>query len=351
MSVPQNLASQLSMSNPSLAPTQLSATRLSAVPQQVTSAPLLSQVKSLSAEPVVEVDIIVKEGDFEVEEVLKHHKYFILKRIFINSESGVVARYIKAFDKNGHVVYIEPDVDGSIMRGEEEAIYQEKNGNIPIPYSYKTGTIKCVETDACGVVFECNGSYCTVRANPTDVNMPMESLYCEAEVASTEVMFDESHVTAYPIVRLSEILENPELVCENIERVSHRILEVTYNLSREALELGRVKLCRLVKFWNKYSHLQDCYLAELKKVKIEIYALKCEYEKKDCLDECQKKCYLEVLYNLYTREHDLNRLIKKNLKVGLMLQELCEFTEDLKHYKKEIYEMKLGVEKNHALLP
>ena len=296
----------------------------------------------------VEIDIIIEEKNRGVEELLMHHRYHILKRIFINSDSGVIARYIKAFDRNGHVVYIEPDVDGSIMRGEEEAVYEEKTGNIPIPYSYKTGTIKCVETGACGVVFECNGSYCTVRANPADVSMPMENFYCEAEMKSTEVMFDESHVTAYPIVRLSEILENPELVCENIVKVSHRIMEVTYRLAREEMEAGRAALCKLVEVWNHYSCVQEKYIEANQHSKLELYGFKCEYEKMKCLDHCQKKCYGEVLYNLYTREHDLNRLIKKNLRVGLLLKELCEYAEDVAHYKHEVLEMKENVEKNHA---
>jgi hypothetical protein len=160
-----------------------------------------------------------------------------------------------------------------------------------------------------------------MRVNNRDHTKPYECTYVEEQV-DVKLLGYNGHIHAHPIVMYSEILENCDLVHRNVDQVSRKLREVTYKLARELLAHGKCHLHELIEQLNHFIWKHEEYLRQLDRVIGELTMFKCQYESMKCLDDCQRKCYNDVIYNLYRKRKMQNKVVKRIAKVGLALEPL-----------------------------
>lgn len=206
-------------------------------PQSTNSFEFFTQASSSPSTPL---------SDQTIEESLLNKSFIPTDRILIQTKEGPFVQYLKVITDRGHTALIELDIDGDIAVSSKNIILhgvlptQPTHINI-IPYSIKAGTFECAGNDVCGIAFECHGEICTLTR--TDDLKPKEATFTIQKLNTASIgtlsnisgILPNDYIRSYPIVRMSEILVNPQLLTENIDLVTKRIQRANYlKCSQEA---------------------------------------------------------------------------------------------------------------------
>lgn len=122
---------------------------------------------------------------------------------------------------------------------------EHRSSTILIPQNIKMGALRCLNDDICGAAFICNGNVCTTerpsqnnkyeivkRSEPQDfvehqfVFKRPESI--ESDVGTVANL--GKSIVAYPIVELSNLLQNPQVYIDRIANINLDIAENTFKL-------------------------------------------------------------------------------------------------------------------------
>lgn len=163
-----------------------------------------------------------------VESQLESKKYTILDRIITNEE-GVQVNYIKAYDANGVIVYILMDSIGNLSVNEDELKPMSLVNESKIRVSDKMAASACAGTGICGVALICNDEICMMVRN-NDGTTSEKSYQSSTPILNT----GESSVS-HIIVRMSEILADPEGTLMRSFEANERIMRAVYHSARETL--------------------------------------------------------------------------------------------------------------------
>jgi hypothetical protein len=174
-----------------------------------------------------------------LENELLHAGYVPLSKIVIqDSEGNRKIQYVKALNKKGQKVFILLDVNGYITTRSTDLILIETNKAQVVPYSLKMGAVDCAGTEVCGIAFECgSSSLCVLSRDPEDLT-PKETNFVFIEqnetalgiIIPTEHIEHTGQIMAYPVIRLSEIRANPNLILENTDLVTRRLRNTSYKI-------------------------------------------------------------------------------------------------------------------------
>jgi hypothetical protein len=169
-----------------------------------------------------------------VESQLEAKKYTILDRIITNEE-GVQVNYIKAYDPNGVIVYILMDSIGSISVNEDELKPMSLINESKIRVSDKMAASTCAGTGICGVALICNDEVCMMVRNNDGTTS--EKSY----QSSTPILNTGDSSIAHIIVRMSEILADPEGTLMRSFEANERVMRATFHSARETLNRAIAK--------------------------------------------------------------------------------------------------------------
>ena len=171
-----------------------------------------------------------------LEEELMKHGYVPLERIMVGDGCSTTSRYIRARNKVGQVVFILVDTEGYIgVRPQDLTMVESKNANV-IPYSIKKGAYDCAQVEVSGVAFDCQNSVCIVTREENNLPRETNFVYAGRRVDATAVVGDD--IISYPVIRLSEIRANPDMVLAGTMAVTSRIQRAAWAASeREMCEL------------------------------------------------------------------------------------------------------------------
>jgi hypothetical protein len=169
---------------------------------------------------------IVNANSVEVQ--LEAKKYTIIDRIITNEE-GVQVNYIKAYDPNGVIVYILMDTIGNLSVSENELRPMSLMNESKIRVSDKMAASTCAGTGICGVALICNDEICMMVRN-NDGTTTEKSYQSSTSIANT----GENSV-AHIIVRMSEILADPEGTLMRSFEANERVMRAAFHSALETL--------------------------------------------------------------------------------------------------------------------
>jgi hypothetical protein len=165
-----------------------------------------------------------------IEKELFKYQYVPLSTIVTKDNKHT---YIKALNKIGQKVYIlieetQQNLDADLT------LIETKTANI-LPYSLKAGAIKMAGMDVSGVAFECDKKgLCVLKSvmNDCDENVKIiESnfTFLEPKVQNAMIVENFGCYLSYPLVTLSEIRINNDLVVASTNMVTKKLRNASYS--------------------------------------------------------------------------------------------------------------------------
>ena len=168
-------------------------------------------------------------ADQNIEKALLERGFISTEKILTKDENGnVVCRFIKARDNLGHALYIELDLTekehmGYLTVCDDDPIISISREASVIPYSLKVGSFEASSSSLFGVGFECDNQVCVMSRKDNSLE-PIETVFSY----SKDMGVQEKHPIPFPIVKLSEILVNPEAVLKNIAGSHARMRNIAF---------------------------------------------------------------------------------------------------------------------------
>lgn len=279
-----------------------------------------------------------------LENELINSGYAPISRIVVASDNGDKrTQYIKAINKNGQKVFVQLDVSGYTSARSTDLTFVESNKATIVPYSIKTGAMNCVGNNTCGVAFECgNDAVCVLSRGADDKNdmQPKEAnyVYVEKHAPSSMVIESEGSTIAYPVVRLSEIRANPDLVLENTNIATRRLRNSSYEALLSDLSNTQKSI---VKLWQEFSHFDQARYNNATKLnasltQLELYndkyneILNSSENKQIVLTDEEKDRYRLIQHNLMIRNDSIVSLLKAMKKVADKHSEMERITKEIR---------------------
>ena len=158
------------------------------------------------------------QGMIENQDILKllaDRGYMPFRTTMVKGNNGNVPKYVKAINDRGNTVYVKIDMDGNVMTQPGDLTTIESKEATSVPLSVKIGAYNCAGLDVCAVALECDDGICMLMKDD-DTNMK-EVMLTKVEKRSEEGIVEGDSPIAYPVVRLSEILENPVMTSKIID--------------------------------------------------------------------------------------------------------------------------------------
>ena len=164
-------------------------------------------------------------ADQTIEKALLERGFISTEKILTKDESGnVVCRFIKARDNLGHALYIELDTNGYMTVCDDDPVISVSREASVIPYSLKVGSFEASSSALFGVGFECDNQVCVMSRKDNSLE-PVETVFSY----SKDMGVQEKHPIPFPIVKLSEVLANPNLVLQNIAGSHARMRNIAFS--------------------------------------------------------------------------------------------------------------------------
>lgn len=174
------------------------------------------------------VPLIVNTIDPLIENELMTYGYVALNSISIQNDKKIeVDRYIKALNKMGQKVYILIDTPHQHIVDADITLIESKKGNM-IPLSLKLGVSQIGSLDVSAMAIECDkNGLCILKhvIDNDDDNLSLIESHFTFNNMSTDLVAIENygcHLT-FPIVKLSEIRANNQLVVEGTDIVTKKL--------------------------------------------------------------------------------------------------------------------------------
>ena len=168
-------------------------------------------------------------ADQNIEKALLERGFISTEKILTKDENGnVVCRFIKARDNLGHALYIELDTSSKDNMGyvtvcDDDPVISVSREASVIPYSLKVGSFEASSSSLFGVGFECDNQVCVMSRKDNSLE-PVETVFSY----SKDMGVQEKHPIPFPIVKLSEVLANPEAVLKNISGSHARMRNIAF---------------------------------------------------------------------------------------------------------------------------
>ncbi len=191
-------------------------------------------------------------ADQTVEKALLERGFIATEKVLTKDEKGnVVCRFIKARDNLGHALYIELDTTekdgmGYLTVSDNDSMMTVSHDASVIPYSLKVGSFEASSSSLFGVGFECDNQVCVMSRKDNSLE-PVETVFSFSRTGTgNDVGVQEKHPIPFPIVKMSEILANPQAVLENIKSSHARMRNIAFNscmkdvavMKKNSAELG-----------------------------------------------------------------------------------------------------------------
>jgi hypothetical protein len=201
-------------------------------------------------------------ADQNIEKALLERGFISTEKILTKDEAGnVMCRFIKARDNLGHALYIELDTSekdgmGYLTVCDEDRVMSISREASVIPYSLKVGSFEASSSSLFGVGFECDNQVCVMSRKDNSLE-PIETVFS----FSNDMGVQEKHPIPFPIVKLSEVLANPQLVLQNIAGSHARMRNIAFSSCVKDVSLMQENagnMCREVeRFANKSKEVAE----------------------------------------------------------------------------------------------
>lgn len=262
--------------------------------------------------------------------------YTIIRTITVENDRGEQSlKYLKGYDSNGIGVYILLDIKDAIsVSSEGRFIVKGYSGESRVLSDTGIAALKRMG-DASGIAFECQDELCMmVRNNNLSIETPVFRVYDPIE--SAKIISLEEGVSAYPLLRVSEILVDPEGTMERTKEVALFIFERNIDIIKsENIEL-LAKLKKLPKVIDTFTVTSR----NLSKKINDQNQLILEKMEENSDDSLRRNVYIrnhlnerifsaqKQIYGLYPKIVEVIREVDAKLKILQTLSDTLESAED-----------------------
>ena len=339
VTLPSVLPNQFSpVTLPSVLPNQFSPVTLPSVsPSQFSPVAISSKLPSLTVQtPVMPVseasnamEFATPSGLVEDQDILKlmvSKGFQPFNVVMVQTPQGNMAKYIKAISSNGNTLYVVIDREGNVMTQPGDLTTVETNNATSIPLSAKIDAYNCAGLDVCAVALECGDGVCMLMRDD-DAKMK-EIMLTKVEKRSDEALVESDSPIGYPVVRLSEILQNPVLVTKIIDTNTRKIRTATMNNYIE-------RLGNTIKSSNDAINNVNMYVQTLDSALVKITGELKQFEKErnqyDILpskNSAEKQKFNKLTYSIRNHNDLLFNLFKISKNIDRYTQIFNEISND-----------------------
>lgn len=271
-----------------------------------------------------------------LEQELLNAGYGPVSKIVVRAPNGDHrTQYIKAINKMGQSVFVLIDEQGYAAARSTDLTLIESNSASVVPYSLKTGAYNCAGKDVCGVAFECGSDNICVMSHGSDDLTPKEAnfVFVEQAAPSAATLESDGSIMSYPVVRLSEIRANPDLVLANTDAVTRRLRNTAY--AAELEELGKLQqsINQLNTNYIEFAQLQTGVAKRLTASLSQLEAYNKGYMANPPATDDAKNRYRLVQFNLTRRNQDIATLLRLVKRVADARIEIDAIAKDIAEMK------------------
>lgn len=307
----------------------------------VVTLPFGSSITSIKT-PVSVVTVEPSLGQRPVEDMLSDKGFIATDKVFIEKDGRTYAKYLKVTTDLGQTAFIELDTEGAVKYHPESRTMIEEDIVTMVPESKVIGAYECsLQGGGCGVAYDCNDEIC-VMARPADsVEVPTTVVLRKATRDVVSAVAVSGVPTAYPVVRLSEALENPLSTKAAIERSTKAIRNAGVQDCKCKYDDIKNSSSNLICALNKNYELMNSYIMGLARDVEQLNNYRCSYMSRCPLSECDKKKYEEVVRLLHRRGEQIVETFK-------LCEALPGMTMRIKGLTSEVDEMTKIISANMA---
>jgi hypothetical protein len=246
-------------------------------------------------------------NDISIEQNLVEKGFIPIDKILVKDDNNnYSAKYIKVATRNGKLALVELDTEGYVATSDKDLLVIESNNAISVPYSTKNLSLDTLSNELAGVAFVCDDNVCILTR--TEEVVPKETFFVSAEKAGKKEGALENSPIPHPVVRYTEILENPECVMKNINTASAELRKRAFELAALQVKESRDSLKELNDEMAKFFRSQEVAAAQLNTSTKQLEELLKGYNSKCIIDANQDK-YTALLYNLRKRHMMADELL------------------------------------------
>jgi hypothetical protein len=193
------------------------------------------------------------------------------------------ARYIKAYNPYGQIVFIYLDEPGDVIDDETCVVIQPSAAAV-VPISMKISASECAKLNVCGIAFDCKGELCTLRRNeekPGQVDELIMTKNCNKEIDIEDM--------PYPIIKMSELKSDPEITLRVSSDTYKRLRNRHYGLIAIQMEETNESIKYFYEAVNDFYKRTTCIVDQLSSTIKQLESHADSYRGLDTMTENNKK--------------------------------------------------------------
>ncbi len=277
----------------------------------------------------------------DIEKALLERGFISLEKILTrNNENVILCQFVKARDNLGHHVYIELDTTckdgfGYLNVSSTDPILEVSTNASVIPYSLKIGTFEATTSNLHGIAFECDGNVCVMSRKDKTLN-PKETVFTVTDDKKFGVQLN--HPVAYPIVKFSEILINPGLVHENIQKSHNLVRNIAFESSMRDVNNMLKNTNALEREIKTFGELSNKISTDLHNTITELENYYSEYMARGITNSSHAEKLKTIKFNLAKRNELLvdyislcHSMRERSHKVAVLTQEIADINVHMKN--------------------
>jgi hypothetical protein len=275
--------------------------------------------------------------DVELEEELMKYHYIPLNTIIIRDDDGdFLNKYVKAVNQMGQKVYILIDVDTKRNVLSDLTLVNTKMGNV-LPYSLKAGAMKMAGMDASGIAIESDqNGLCMLESVMDEENdniSIIESNFTFKEEQTTNSVVENygCHMS-YPVVKLSEIRVNNNLVVEGANTVTRKLRNASYNTYIDDVKTAIEAIKELEESYVSLLTMLETNAMELTQSLTDLETWNKYYLDHPPTQECDTKKHNLILHNMRIRNDYIGYVICGLKKAGDDRYPIEKLNNNIKEY-------------------
>lgn len=232
-------------------------------------------------------------------EELENLRFTIIDKIYVDDETeNVKIEYLKAYDPNGNIIFINLDTDINMEASEDIIPYNKIFKASIIPQSVKMGLYKCLDKNICGIMVCSSKGLCAIKhenENARDENLIFSTYQ------GTPVII-QNNFEAYPIINLSDILNNYNQTLYYINIITQRIVNSLYVLLTNKSE-------ELVENTNLYNEkIKNAIDINIRVAKEIANSLQILYKAYNSYTDKNNDNVKKIIYNIQVRNNLMNKI-------------------------------------------
>lgn len=267
-----------------------------------------------------------------IENELLNSGYTPINKITIREDNGSKKiHYIESLNKKGQHVFVAIDTPGyATVRTSDLTLIKATNASI-VPYSIKMGAYNCAGSDVCGVAFKCGSDSICVLSRGNDDLSPQEAnfVFVEPHLPSAGMIQTADSIIPYPVVKLSEIRANPELVLMNTDIVTSRLRNSSYKAEVEQLGNAKSSVSKLVQALERFDRLREVTVLKLTTTLNQLNEWNDIYMKNPPMSDIGREKYRQLQFNMANRNQGISDMLTTIQKVAAKHREVDRITNEI----------------------